>query len=149
MTTRRVSFRLRLRVAGSPPPDAETGSLAYGPIIRLQLLPTPPRGDAVTFSYRVLAYSDTDFHRADKAPSRAHIPTPWVYGHAGCQPIPATGAKKGGQGGPPGPGLIIRYLQRAFSISGWTTLGPPGPLYFSNALSYLVNLLDGFLLQYS
>ena len=69
-----MSFRLRLRVAGSPPQDAETGSLTYGPIVRLQLLPTPPRGDAVTFGYRVLAYSDTDFHRADQAPSRAHNP---------------------------------------------------------------------------
>lgn len=38
----------------------------------LQEPPTPPRGDAVIFSYQVLAYSDTDFHRADLAPSRAH-----------------------------------------------------------------------------
>ena len=74
MTTRRVCFRLRLRVAGSPPQDAESGSLTYGPIVRLQLLPTPPRGDAVTFGYRVLAYSDPDFHRANQAPSRAHSP---------------------------------------------------------------------------
>ena len=28
--------------------------------------------DAVTFGYGVVAYSDTDFHRADVAPSRAH-----------------------------------------------------------------------------
>jgi hypothetical protein len=35
-------------------------------------LSTPPHGDAVTFGYRALAYSDTDFHRADLAPSRAH-----------------------------------------------------------------------------
>ena len=72
--TRTMSFRLRLRDEGSPPQDAESGSLTYGPIVRLQLLPTPPRGDAVTFGYRVLAYSDTDSHRADQAPSRAHIP---------------------------------------------------------------------------
>ena len=72
--TRTMSFRLRLRDAGSPPQDAETGSLTYGPIVRLQLLPTPPRGDAVTFGYRVLAYSDTDSHRADQAPSQAHSP---------------------------------------------------------------------------
>jgi len=32
---------------------AESSSLSYGPIIRFQLLPTPPRGDAVTFSYGV------------------------------------------------------------------------------------------------
>ena len=31
---------------------AESRSLYYGPIIRLGLLPTPPRGDAVTFDYR-------------------------------------------------------------------------------------------------
>ena len=74
MTTRQVCFRLRLRDAGSPPPDAESGSLTYGPIVRLQLLPSPPRGDAVTFGYRVLTYSDTDFNRADQAHSRAHIP---------------------------------------------------------------------------
>ena len=72
--TRTVSFRLRLRDAGSPPQDAEAGSSTYGPIVRLQLLPTPPHGDAVTFGYRVLTYSGTDSHRAGKAPSRAHIP---------------------------------------------------------------------------
>jgi len=36
------------------------------------LLSTPPHGDAVTFSYGAVAYSDTDFHRANMAPSRAH-----------------------------------------------------------------------------
>jgi hypothetical protein len=36
------------------------------------LLSTPPRGDAVTFGYGAVAYSDTDFHRANVAPSRAH-----------------------------------------------------------------------------
>ena len=30
--------------------------------------------DAVTFSYGVVASSDTDFHRANVAPSRAHDP---------------------------------------------------------------------------
>ncbi|MFZ2393644.1 hypothetical protein, partial [Rhodoferax sp.] len=38
----------------------------------LQLLSTPPHDDAVTFNYGVLAYPDTDFHRANVAPSRAH-----------------------------------------------------------------------------
>jgi len=33
-----------------------------------------PRGNAVTFGYGVVAYSDTDFHRANVAPSRAHSP---------------------------------------------------------------------------
>ena len=34
---------------------AETSFSAYGLVIHLQLLPTPPRGDAVTFGYRQLA----------------------------------------------------------------------------------------------
>jgi len=38
----------------------------------LRLLSTPPRGDAVTFGFGVVASSDTDFHRADAAPSWAH-----------------------------------------------------------------------------
>jgi len=43
-----------------------------GPIVRLRLLLTPPHDDAITFSYEVVAYPDTDFHRADTAPSWAH-----------------------------------------------------------------------------
>src|SRR5919198_2945164 len=38
-------------LAGSPTHTAETGSSSYGLSIRLRLLPTPPRGDAVTFSF--------------------------------------------------------------------------------------------------
>src|SRR4030066_84290 len=46
-----------------------------------RLLATPPRGAAVTFGYGVVAHSDTDLHRADVAPSRAHSPPaePGVY----------------------------------------------------------------------
>jgi len=51
---------------------AESSSFSYGPTFRLQLLPTPLRADAVTFGYGAVAYSGTDFHRADVAPSRAH-----------------------------------------------------------------------------
>jgi hypothetical protein len=36
------------------------------------LLSTPLRADAVTFGFGVVAFSDTDFHRADAAPSWAH-----------------------------------------------------------------------------
>jgi len=36
------------------------------------LLPTPPRGDAVTFGYGVVAFSGMDFHHAIVAPSWAH-----------------------------------------------------------------------------
>jgi hypothetical protein len=53
---------------------AESSSLSYGPTFRLRLLSTPLRADAVTFSYGAVAYSGTDFHRADVAPSRAHSP---------------------------------------------------------------------------
>jgi len=68
----RTCFGLRLERAGSSPHTAESSSSSCGLPVRLQLLPTPPRGDAVTFSYRVLAYPGTDFHRAGVAPSRAH-----------------------------------------------------------------------------
>ena len=72
----RASFGLRHENAGSSSHTAESSSLYCGPPVRIQLLSTPPRGDAVTFSYRALAYPDTDFHRANVAPSRAHIPRP-------------------------------------------------------------------------
>ena len=65
-------FGLRPGIAGSSQLPAESSSFTYGPTLRLQLLPTSPRGDAVTFGYGVVAYSDTDFHRANVAPSQAH-----------------------------------------------------------------------------
>ena len=68
-----MCFRLRPLLASSPSLPAESSSLSCGPPVRLQLLSTPPRSDAVTFGYRVLAYPDTDSHRAVCAPSRAHI----------------------------------------------------------------------------
>jgi len=67
-----VSFRLRHFVEGSPLHTAESSSSSCGPIFRLQLLSTPPRDDAVTFGYGAVVFSDTDLHRADKAPSWAH-----------------------------------------------------------------------------
>ena len=67
-----MCFRLRPLLASSPSLPAESSSLSCGPPVRLQLLSTPPRSDAVTFGYRVLAYPDTDSHRAVCAPSRAH-----------------------------------------------------------------------------
>src|SRR5262245_52598965 len=63
---------LRLRIAGSSQLPAESSSLPYGPTVRLRLLPTSPRGNAVTFGYGAVAYSDHDFHRANVAPSQAH-----------------------------------------------------------------------------
>jgi hypothetical protein len=69
-----IGFGLRHPSASSPQHPAESSSSSYGPIIRLRLLPTPPRGDAVTLGYRALAYSDTDLHRADNAPLRVYGP---------------------------------------------------------------------------
>ena len=46
--------------------------LRYGLIVHLQLLSTPPRGDAVTFGYRVPEHSDRDFHPADSMQLQAH-----------------------------------------------------------------------------
>jgi len=69
----RVSdFALSEQARRSTP--AESSSFTYGPTVRLRLLSTPLRADAVTFSYGAVAYSGTDFHRADVAPLRAHSP---------------------------------------------------------------------------
>ena len=68
----RTYFGLRLGRRGSSPHTAESSSSSCGLPVRLQLLSTPPHGDAVTFGYRALAYPDTDFHCANVAPSRAH-----------------------------------------------------------------------------
>jgi len=46
----------------------------------LPVAPTPPRGDAVPFSYGGVAYSDTDLPRADQTPLEAHHTAP--YGRA-------------------------------------------------------------------
>src|SRR3972149_2503139 len=51
--SRRIEFVI-LRTASSPPGAPH--------------LPPPPRGDAVTFGYGVVAYSGMDFHHADVAP---------------------------------------------------------------------------------
>ena len=67
-----VNSRLRHFSAGSPLYSAETGSSSYGPTVRLRLLPTPPRDDAVTFNYGAVAHSDRDFHPANSTPSRAY-----------------------------------------------------------------------------
>ena len=42
------------------------------PAVRFGLLSTPPRSDAFTFGYGVVAHSNADFHRSDLAPSRTH-----------------------------------------------------------------------------
>ena len=77
----RASFGLRHEIAGSSSHTAESSSLYCGLPVCLQLLSTPPRSDAVTFDYRALAYPDTDLHRANVAPSRAHNPRPRGAGY--------------------------------------------------------------------
>lgn len=72
ISTWSVCFKLHHGSAGSLQQNTESSSSSYGLIFHLQLLPTPPHSDAVTFSYGVMACSDTDFHRVDKAPSQAH-----------------------------------------------------------------------------
>ena len=52
-------------------PGLRRGRL-YGLPVHLQLLSTPPRGDAVTFDYGAATSSRTDSHRADKASLRTH-----------------------------------------------------------------------------
>ena len=51
---------------------AESSSFSYGPTVRLRLLPTPLRADAVTFGYGAVANSDRDFHPADRTTSRSY-----------------------------------------------------------------------------
>jgi hypothetical protein len=56
--------------AGSPPRKAESCSSSYGLHVRLRLLPTPPRGDAVTFDYRERASPEGGL-----SPPRSHLLT--------------------------------------------------------------------------
>lgn len=48
-------FRLHPNVGGSPAHPAESSSSSCGPTVRFRLLPTPPHGDAVAFSYGTVA----------------------------------------------------------------------------------------------
>ena len=80
-------YGLRHAVAGSSSHPAESSSFSCGPPVRLQLLSTPPRGDAVTFDYRALAYPDADLHRANVAPSRAHDLQRDALTRSGCRTI--------------------------------------------------------------
>src|SRR4029077_6990713 len=68
--------RLRPYPAGSPRVCAVSGSCSFRPTVRLRLLPTPPRGDAVAFGYKVTTRLGGESHPADKASSRTH----WVPG---------------------------------------------------------------------
>jgi len=72
ISTLTVIFRLHHALAGSPLYPAESGSSSYGLPVSFQLLSTLSHGNAVIFSFDVMAYADRDFHPADVAPSRAH-----------------------------------------------------------------------------
>ena len=65
MTASPVNFKLRHVTEGSLSHTTESSSSSYGLIFRFQLLPTLPHGNAVTFSYRAMAFPDTDFHHAN------------------------------------------------------------------------------------
>ena len=65
-------YWLRHSLAGSPQRQAESSSSSYGPVFHLQLLPTPPHGDAVTFGYNVQVNIEEDFHLSDSMRSQAH-----------------------------------------------------------------------------
>jgi len=67
-----MGFRLHHGIAGSPSLPAESSSSSCGLPVRFQLLSTPLRSDAVTFSFGVMACPGTDLHHAVCAPSRAH-----------------------------------------------------------------------------
>ena len=110
-----MCFRLRHGSAGSPSLSAESSSLSCGLPVRFRLLSTPPRGNAVTFSYGVLAYSDTDFHRAICAPSRAHIGV-----EKGSRlPLPPNRACGSPAHGSPVSGFLIGVGSPAFVLLSW------------------------------
>ena len=59
---------LRLSIGGSPVGTAESSSCHYGLPVRLPLLPTPPRDDAVTVGYRTeTGIPEGDLHLSDVA----------------------------------------------------------------------------------
>ena len=141
----RTYFGLRLERRGSSPHTAESSSSSCGLPVRLQLLSTPPRGDAVTFGYRVLAYPDTDFHCADVAPSRAHSPalrapplcrcaertadlvlqSRWNAAHQNPPPERKGSEQKGS-------GLVLQYRNarpdpRPLGTRWWSSAGKSGP----------------------
>ena len=69
------------------------GFVSYGPVFHLRLLSTLPHGNAVTFDYGAMAFSDTDSHRAVHAPSQAHVQCPAViapYVDRGLRPSAPT-----------------------------------------------------------
>ena len=56
-------------------PSGRIEFVSYGLIVRLQLLPTPPRGDAVTYDYRQESVlPGRDLHPSVHTRSQAHSP---------------------------------------------------------------------------
>jgi hypothetical protein len=53
-------------------PPAESRSSSYGRVVHLRLLPTPPRGGAVTIGYRSTSAGGEDLHLPVHARLQAH-----------------------------------------------------------------------------
>ena len=66
--------RLRHGIAGSPHHNAEAGSSSYGLLVRLRLLPTPHRCDAVAFGYMWRDLTWVGLSPPDKATLQTHDP---------------------------------------------------------------------------
>src|SRR5215470_3565054 len=75
-------------LAGSPARLAESSSSSYGLVVHLLLLPTSPRGDAVTVDYRSeSAYLEGTFTPLSNAPfGRTTGGPPWPPG-AACREL--------------------------------------------------------------
>jgi hypothetical protein len=77
-SARSVPSRLRLSLAGSPMPTAESSSLSYGRVVHLRLLPTLPRGNAVIFGYGPeSAYPERTLTSLSESAPRRTSAEPW------------------------------------------------------------------------
>ena len=65
-------FQLHLGIAGSSQLSAESSSLTYKPTVRLGCSPPRLAATQLPSASEFVAFFDTDFHRADVAPSWAH-----------------------------------------------------------------------------
>ena len=91
---------LRLSIGSSPVGTAESSSCHYGLPVRLALLPTPPRDDAVTVGYRTeTGIPEGDLHLSDVARLWTHDGRDKL-GHDGEKPVTSgAGRPKAGRGG--------------------------------------------------
>src|SRR5882724_4126653 len=87
--TRPTRSGLRPPREGSSDSAAESSSLYYGRLPRLLLLPTPPLGDAVTLSFRLVGKPGEDLHLPGRnaltgAPGRTQERSAPTQLHAPC-----------------------------------------------------------------